>query len=68
MASLVGDWFNGHERGQIYSYILTGELVGAGVGFVVTGDISSFSWRAAFLILSLPGLRAGLAGLAPARA
>ena len=54
VASLVGDWFNGRERGQIYSYILTGELVGAGVGFVVTGDISSFSWRAAFVILSLP--------------
>ncbi len=54
VASLVGDWFNGHERGQIYSYILSGELVGAGVGFVVTGDISSFSWRAAFVILALP--------------
>jgi MFS family permease len=54
VASLVGDWFNGHERGQIFSYILTGELLGAGIGFVVTGDISSFSWRAAFLILSVP--------------
>jgi MFS family permease len=54
VASLVGDWFNGHERGQIYSYILTGELLGAGIGFVVTGDISSFSWRAAFLSLSVP--------------
>jgi MFS family permease len=54
VASLVGNWFNGHERGQIYSYILTGELLGAGIGFVVTGDISSFSWRAAFLILSVP--------------
>ncbi len=54
VASLVGNWFNGHERGQIYSYILTGELVGAGIGFVVTGDISSFSWRAAFLVLSVP--------------
>jgi MFS family permease len=59
VASLVGDWFNGHERGQIYSYILTGELVGAGVGFVVTGDISSFSWRAAFLVLSLPAFVLG---------
>ena len=39
---------------EIYSYILSGELVGAGVGFVVTGDISSFSWRAAFVILALP--------------
>ncbi len=54
VASLVGDWFNGHERGQIYSYILTGELLGAGIGFVVTGDVSSLSWRAAFLILAIP--------------
>jgi MFS family permease len=54
VASLVGDWFNGNERGQIYSYILTGELVGAGTGFVVTGDISALSWRAAFIVLALP--------------
>jgi MFS family permease len=61
VASLVGDWFNGRERGQIYSYILSGELVGAGVGFAVTGDISSLSWRAAFIILALPAFV--LAGL-----
>jgi MFS family permease len=54
VASLVGDWFDGRERGQIYSYILSGELIGAGVGFVVTGDISAFSWRAAFVVLALP--------------
>ena len=54
VASLVGDYFPGGERGRIYSFILTGELVGAGVGFAVTGDISALSWRAAFLILSIP--------------
>jgi len=59
IASLVGDWFDGHERGQIYSYILTGELLGAGVGFVVTGDVSALSWRAAFVILALPALALG---------
>jgi MFS family permease len=54
VASLVGDWFPGGERGQIYSYILTGELVGAGAGFAFTGDIAALSWRAAFLILAIP--------------
>jgi MFS family permease len=54
VASLVGDWIPGSERGKIYGYILTGELVGAGVGFAVTGDIAALSWRAAFIILALP--------------
>jgi MFS family permease len=54
LASLIGDYFEGSERGRIYSYILTGELVGAGIGFAVTGDIAALSWRAAFVILALP--------------
>jgi MFS family permease len=54
VASLVGDWIPGSERGKIYGYILTGELVGAGIGFAVTGDIAALSWRAAFIILALP--------------
>lgn len=53
VASLVGDYFPSSERGVIYSYILSGELLGAGVGFTVTGDISSLSWQAAFVILGL---------------
>ncbi|HYR64152.1 MAG TPA: MFS transporter [Actinomycetota bacterium] len=54
VASLVGDLFSGDERGKIYGYILTGELLGAGIGFAVTGDIAALSWRAAFLILAIP--------------
>jgi MFS family permease len=54
VASLVGDYFPGRERGRIYSFILTGELIGAGVGFAVTGDIAALSWRAAFVILAIP--------------
>ena len=54
VASLVGDYFDGSERGRIYSYILTGELVGAGIGFAVTGDIAALSWRAAFILLAVP--------------
>jgi MFS family permease len=54
VASLVGDWFGSWERGRIYGVILAGEYVGAGVGFAVTGNVSTLSWRAAFVILALP--------------
>ncbi len=54
VASLVGDYFPGAERGRIYSFILIGELMGAGAGFAVTGDVAALSWRAAFVILALP--------------
>ena len=54
VASLVGDYFGGSERGRIYGFILAGELLGAGVGFAVTGDIAALSWRAAFVSLALP--------------
>jgi MFS family permease len=56
VASLVGDYFAGYERGRIYGYILTGELIGAGFGFAVTGDIAAISWRLAFLVLAIPAL------------
>jgi MFS family permease len=56
VASLVGDYFPAAERGRIYGYVLAGELMGAGVGFAVTGDIAALSWRAAFLILAAPAL------------
>jgi MFS family permease len=54
VASLIGDYFAGAERGRIYGYILAGELAGAGIGFAVTGDIAALSWRAAFVLLALP--------------
>src|SRR5436853_527737 len=44
----------GAAGARIYSYILGGELIGAGVGFAVTGDIAALSWRAAFVILAIP--------------
>ncbi len=59
VASLVGDWFAAAERGRIYGFILAGELLGAGFGFAVTGDIAALSWRAAFVILSLPAFALG---------
>jgi MFS family permease len=54
VASLIGDWFAASERGRIYSYVISGELVGAAIGFSVTGGIATLSWRAAFVILALP--------------
>lgn len=54
IASMLGDWFASAERGKIYSYVLTGELLGGGVGFAVTGDLAALSWRLAFVILALP--------------
>jgi predicted MFS family arabinose efflux permease len=60
VASLTGDLFPAAERGRIYGFILSGELVGAGLGFVVSGDIAGvLDWRYAFWALALPGLALG---------
>lgn len=56
VASLVGDYFPASERGRIYGFVLAGELLGAGFGFAVAGDIAVLSWRAAFLVLAIPAL------------
>ena len=54
VASLIGDYFPAGERGKIYGYVLAGELLGAGAGFAITGDLANISWRIAFAILALP--------------
>ncbi|HET7309866.1 MAG TPA: MFS transporter [Mycobacteriales bacterium] len=59
-ASLIGDFFAPRERGRIWGYVLTGELVGAGIGFTVAGSAASISWRAPFLVLSLPAVALAL--------
>jgi MFS family permease len=56
VASLVGDAFPAAVRGRMYGFILMGELVGAGLGFTVTGDIATLSWRAAFIALAVPAV------------
>jgi MFS family permease len=56
IASLTGDYFPARERGRIYAYILGGEVAGTAVGFIVSGTVASaFTWRAAFVLLSIPG-------------
>jgi len=57
IASLIGDFFSATERGRIYGYILLGELLGAGLGLVVSGSVAgAISWRASFIVLAVPGL------------
>ncbi|WP_210414892.1 MFS transporter [Microlunatus elymi] len=56
-ASLTGDLFSPSERGAIYGYILSGELVGTGIGFLVSGDLAAvLTWRAGFIWLATPSL------------
>lgn len=55
-ASLVGDYFPGRERGKIYGYILTGEMVGTGLGFLLSGETAMWWWRMGFWMLFIPVL------------
>jgi MFS family permease len=56
LASLVGDYFPTHERARCFGYVLTGEIIGAGFGFIVAGEITAvLSWRWGFWVLVLPG-------------
>ncbi len=57
VASLVGDLFPAVERGRVYGYILAGELVGTGFGFLVPGTVAGvLDWRWAFFVLAVPGV------------
>src|SRR5436190_12013855 len=56
IASLTGDYFPARERGRVYAYILGGEILGTAAGFIISGSVASLiDWRAAFLLLSIPG-------------
>lgn len=55
VASLVGDLFAPRERGRMWGFILTGELLGAGAGVLIAGLTTSlFGWRAALMVLAVP--------------
>jgi MFS family permease len=57
VASLAGDYFPPSERGRVYGFILSGELIGAGFGFVAAGELTALlSWRWGFWSLVLPGI------------
>jgi MFS family permease len=56
IASLTGDYFPARERGNVYAYILGGEIIGTAFGFIISGSVASLiTWRAAFLLLAIPG-------------
>jgi predicted MFS family arabinose efflux permease len=56
VASLLGDTFHESGRGRSYAAVLAGELVGAGVGFGIAGELASVNWRASFVALAPPAL------------
>jgi MFS family permease len=61
LASLTGDMFRVRERSRIFSFIHAGELLGAGFGFLVSGEVAAvLSWRWSFWILSAPGFALAL--------
>jgi MFS family permease len=56
IASLTGDYFPSAERGRVWAYILAGETVGTAIGFIISGSVASLiDWRAAFILLAIPG-------------
>ena len=57
VASLTGDFFPAAERGRIYGFIITGEIVGVGFGIGMASLVSALlGWRAALAFLALPSL------------
>lgn len=53
VASLVGDYFPAGKRGRVYGFILAGELLGTGFGYIVAGGIAAvLSWRWSFWVLA----------------
>jgi len=56
IASLIGDCFKASERGRIYGYIISGELIGVAIGFLMSGNVAALSWRAPFVVLAVLGL------------
>jgi predicted MFS family arabinose efflux permease len=57
VASLTGDLFPAKERARIYGMVLTGELLGSGLGLVVSAELgAAVGWRAPFFVLAVPSL------------
>ena len=55
LASLFGDLVPVENRSRLWSYVLMGELIGAGIGILVAGGLSGpFGWRVALGVLGLP--------------
>lgn len=64
LASLIGDFFASGERGKIYGFILTGDLLGSVIGLFVSGNAAAISWRLGVLGPGHPERGPGLGGRA----
>ncbi len=57
VASLTGDFFPARERAKMYGWILSGELIGTGIGFFFSGEISAaIDWHWSFYLMAVPSL------------
>jgi predicted MFS family arabinose efflux permease len=55
VTSLMGDLFPAQERSRIFGMVLTGELVGTGLGLVISAELGAIvGWRAPLLVLAVP--------------
>jgi MFS family permease len=55
--SLAGDYFPRRKRSRFLAVVNSGELVGAGLGFVLAGMIATrLSWRWSFWVLGIAGI------------
>lgn len=56
LTSVLGDYFPASDRARIWGLVLSGELIGAGFGFIVAGEVATLaSWRWSFVALAVPG-------------
>jgi MFS transporter, Spinster family, sphingosine-1-phosphate transporter len=59
--SMLSDLYPQRERGRILSYFYLAIPVGSALGFVIGGLVAGiWGWRAAFLVVVLPGLILGV--------
>lgn len=57
VASLTGDYFPPAKRGRVWGWILSGEVLGLGLGVVISGNLAAaISWRTAIAWPALPAL------------
>jgi len=54
VASLMGDYVPAKHRARLYGYVLCGEMIGAGFGLVVAGELAAFNWRFPLAVLTIP--------------
>jgi predicted MFS family arabinose efflux permease len=57
ITSIIGDRFPADVRGRVLGWVKSGELVGAGAGFLVAGVVVWLtSWRGVFAVLAVLGV------------